>query len=209
MPAVGRNNGAKAAKGEFLFFFDSDVRLPRGFLKKAHDEIQERFLDLATCPFRPLSNLRIDKAMHDFAVAGIRLSQFSVPHAPGFCIFVSKRLFERVGGFDESIRLAEDHDFVKRASKFRPMRVLDSVHIYVSVRRLKKEGRLTLIRKYLGAEFLRLFKGELKDEVIKYEFGDFRQHDEQRLDRFLRSMDSQIMKMEREYNRLAKKYLKR
>jgi len=45
MPGPGRNRGAEAAKGELLFFFDSDVKLPKGFLKKAHDEMEKRFLE--------------------------------------------------------------------------------------------------------------------------------------------------------------------
>jgi len=208
LPGVGRNNGAAAAKGDFLFFFDSDVKIPKHFLRKANDEMQDRYIDLATCEFRPLSNLHIDKVMHDFANISIKLSQFSVPHAPGFCIFVTRRLFERVGGFDTTIKLAEDHDFVKRASKYRPMRVLNNVRLQVSVRRLRKEGRFMLMGKYLGAEMLRMFKGELRDNTVKYEFGVFDKNDNTQLEKKLRRLETHINRLNRNYNQFSKKYLK-
>jgi glycosyltransferase involved in cell wall biosynthesis len=175
MPAKGRNNGAREAKGDFYFFFDADVILQDDFLQKAYTEMQERFLDLATCEMIPLSDLHIDKILHNLVNFSIRMNQYANPHAAGFCILSTKRLFERTGGFDESLTMAEDHDFVKRASKFRPLRLVESTQISVSVRRLEKEGRTALIRKYLEVEWHRIFKGELKTEIIEYEFGNFKQ----------------------------------
>ena len=172
-PATGRNNGAKVAHGAFLFFLDADVRVPATFLHDAYSEIQQRYLDLATCEVAPLSENPADKLLHDFANFAIKLGQFSEPRAPGCCILVSRRLFRRVGGFDESLRMAEDHDFVKRASQFRPLRVLRSTHVSVSVRRLEKEGRVRLVNKYLAVELHRVFLGEIKNEIFEYEFGNF------------------------------------
>ncbi len=173
LPAVGRNAGARIATGEFLFFLDADVRVPPDFIEKAVNEIEERFLDLATCEFRPLSQEPFDKLLHSFVNTAIKAYQFMDPHAPGFCILVSRRLFHRVQGFDETLHLAEDHNFVRKASVFRPLRVLDSTHIEVSTRRLDKEGRMRLTNKYLRVELHRLFGGEIRDDAIEYEFGKF------------------------------------
>jgi len=173
IPAVGRNNGAKIATGEFLFFLDADVRIPNTFLENAYDEIEERYLDLATCELVPLSEHPLDTFLHDFVNFSIKLSQFSNPHAPGCCILVSRRLYHRIGGFDETLKLAEDHNFARRASRFRSLRVLGSTRISLSVRRLEKEGRIGLTRKYLQVELHRIFLGEIKDELFEYEFGNF------------------------------------
>ena len=173
LPAKGRNSGARAAQGDFYFFFDADVILPNDFLQKAYDEMQDRYLDLATCEVSPLSDLYIDKVLHNLANLSIRMSQYTNPHAAGFCILSTRRLFEIAGGFDESLTMAEDHDFVKRASRYRPLRVLESTPIMVSVRRLEKEGRTILVSKYVEVELYRIFKGELKTKVIDYEFGNF------------------------------------
>lgn len=173
LPAIGRNNGAKEAQGDFIFFFDSDIRIPVDFIENAYKELQSRFLDLATCEFIPNSQDNIDKVLHNAVNVAIKIYQYVDPHAPGFCILISKRLFNLIGGFDESLKLAEDHDLVKRASKYSPLRVLDSTYISVSTRRLGKEGRRNLVRKYLQVELYRLLKGEVRDDIVEYEFGNF------------------------------------
>ncbi|PWH12139.1 MAG: hypothetical protein DDG60_14675 [Anaerolineae bacterium] len=140
MPAVGRNRGAQAASGNFLVFLDADTRIAPNFLEQVYNELEERFLDLATCEIEPISTHPLDGILHDFTNLAIKIGQFADPHAPGFCIIISRRLFRRIGGFNEKLKLAEDHDLVKRASQFRPLRVLNTARILVSVRRLEKEG---------------------------------------------------------------------
>jgi glycosyltransferase involved in cell wall biosynthesis len=116
LPAVGRNAGAAAAQGEFLFFLDADVVLPQGFMRNVYNEMQDRYFDLATCEIRPLSDYRLDRVLHRMINLAVVLNLRIDPKAFGFCIFVTRRLFRRVGGFDETIYVAEDNDFVKRAS---------------------------------------------------------------------------------------------
>lgn len=174
-PPAGRNNGARAAHGELFIFLDADVRVPPTFVADACAEFDERYLDLATCEIVPLSDHPVDRLLHDFVNAAIKLSQFSDPHALGCCTLVTRRLFERVGGFDETLRLAEDHDFVKRASHYRPLRVLRSVQVSVSVRRLEKEGRVRFVNKVLTVELHRLLFGEVTRDLFDYEFGNFSQ----------------------------------
>ncbi|HII68481.1 TPA: glycosyltransferase, partial [Candidatus Woesearchaeota archaeon] len=173
IPAAGRNAGAKAAKGEFLFFLDADVVIPRHFLKNAYREMQERYLDLATCELKPLSSLLIDKVLHELFNLGIKLSQLSDSHAPGPCTMVTRRLFGRIDGFDTTIKVGEDLNFARRAGKFRPIRVLRSTYVEISVRRLDKEGRAELVRKYIQVELHRLFKGEVRHNLIEYEYANY------------------------------------
>ena len=206
MPAKGRNRGAAAAQGNFLFFFDADVVLPDGFLRKAYDEMQERYLDLATCEVLPLSDLQIDKVLHTLANLSIRMNQYTNPHAGGFCILCTRRLFERTGGFDESLTMAEDHDFVKRASRYKPLRVLESTQISVSVRRLEKEGRTVLVSKYIEVELHRIFKGELKTDVIEYEFGNFQKKSSEKQSQRLAAFEEQLIRMDKKLLELRNRY---
>lgn len=206
LPSVGRNNGAKAASGEIIFFLDADVKLvSNDFIKNVYNEMKERNLELATCEFVPMSNLFMDKLMHKFANTFIKLYHQSNPHAPGFCIFVSKSLFDKIKGFDESIRIAEDHDFVKRASKYKNLGILDSAKIQVSVRRMEKEGRFNLIGKYLQVNLYRAFKGEIRKDLIKYEFGNFDSKETKPLQEKLKELDKTLEDVDAEYKKLMKK----
>ena len=174
LPAVGRNAGAAVAQGEFLFFLDADVVLPKGFLRNVYDEMQDRYFDLATCEIRPLSDYRLDRVIHRMINLAVLLNLRMDPKAFGFCIFVTRRLFRRIGGFDETIYVAEDNDFVKRASDFSTLRYLRSAHIRVSIRRFEKEGRLAYMKKGIKLNLHRTFIGEIRnDEVVKYEFDNF------------------------------------
>jgi len=48
LPAKGRNEGAKIAKGDILFFLDADTVLPDNFFEKAIAEFNDRQLELAS-----------------------------------------------------------------------------------------------------------------------------------------------------------------
>jgi glycosyltransferase involved in cell wall biosynthesis len=202
MPAVGRNKGAKASTGEIFLFLDADVILPKNFLARAHIEFNKRFLDLSTATVKPLSKLVIDQILHNITNIAIRINQYTNrPSAGGFCIFITRRLFNRIGGFNERLTLAEDHDLVKRASKFRQLRVLDSTYIYLSVRRLDKEGRIGLIKKYLTIEVFRLFKKEITKTIVEYEFGNYKKTDVQKLN----SLNNLLSRINKELSHQSKK----
>ncbi len=206
LPGPGRNRGAEVAKGEFLFFLDSDVVLPKDFLQKAFEEMEERFLDLATCEFLPQSDLQLDKVMFKLANLHVKLNQNFNPRAAGFCIFITKRLFDRIGGFDEAVKIAEDHDLVDRASKFRPLRFLNSTHLTVSIRRLEKEGRFSLVEKYLQVEMHLFTKGSIKEDIIEYEFGNFGKEGDPKLSKkILEDLEKNLIQLEGKYNQLTGK----
>ena len=200
MPGVGRNRGARVANGDIIFFFDADVLLPDTFLENAYNEMQSKSIDLATCEFWPQSEYRLDKLMFQFSNLIVKLNAAINPRAAGFCIFVTRRLFRQVGGFDETLKLAEDHDFVERAAKFRPLRVLDSTNMTVSIRRLTKEGRFSLLEKYFQVEWHLLTKGKVREDIVEYEFGNFDNEEAQTAKKALDDFEQRILKMEEQYN---------
>lgn len=151
-PAVGRNAGARAARGTWLVFLDADVVPRPDFLEKAMREIEARRLDVATCLMEPLSPQPTDRVFHEVANGYLLALQWISPRAPGFCILVRRALHEAIGGFDETLLLAEDHDYVRRAARHGRFGVLTSVRIPVSTRRVEEEGVFPLLLKYLWAE---------------------------------------------------------
>ena len=197
LPGPGRNSGARAASGEYLFFLDADVQLPEGFLRNAVAELDERYFDLATCEIRPLSNLVIDSLVHRFINLSIRASLRVDPKAMGFCIFVTRRLFFRAGEFDETVRLGEDAEFVKRAAKIRPLHWLSSVYIEVSVRRFEKEGRLAHVKKGIRLNLHRAFKGEVRDDAIEYEFARYDEAPDEYRRKLVDRIENALLKLEK------------
>ena len=174
LPAIARNQGAKIATQPTLLFLDADVVLPHLFLEETVAEMQLRNLDIASCFISPRSSLRIDRFLHQFANHYMRLTQKFHPHIPGFCIFVKKGTHEAIGGFDTSLILAEDHDYVKRAKRVGKFAYLKSYKIPVSVRRLTMEGRLKIALKYIAIELHLIFLGKIRKNIFNYKFGNYR-----------------------------------
>ena len=169
-PPEARNNGAKIAKGNILFFIDADCIIGKDFLKKSLNEIKRKNLGVAGCYLWPLSKIIIDK----IAFALFNLWLFSVqlfyPNAPGSAIFCKKSIHKEIKGFDETIKLSEDMDYVRRAGKHGKFRILSSVKTYTSMRRFDRERRLSLFSKLFFSAVYRLIFGEIKTDRFKYGF---------------------------------------
>jgi glycosyltransferase involved in cell wall biosynthesis len=174
MPGSGRNAGARVAKGELLLFLDADVILPDPwFLQVAIGEFERRGLGIATCKIVPLSDKMVDKVLHEASNVFLQLMADRHPHAPGFFILARRAIHQAVGGFDESITLAEDHDFVSRARQHGKFALLKSCRIPVSVRRLDKDGRLNVAVKYVLVEFYLAVIGPIRSDLFSYRFAHF------------------------------------
>ncbi|MBN7817907.1 glycosyltransferase [Algoriphagus pacificus] len=102
-----RNDGMKLAQGSFFVILDSDVVLPQNYLSLLKTAIQERFLDAFGGPDAAAQDFStLQKAMN-FAMTsfwttgGIRgkLKDPSKYQARGFNMGVSRKVFEKLGGF--------------------------------------------------------------------------------------------------------------
>lgn len=172
--AAQRNFGVSFAKNQRIVFFDADVQLPDRFLEVTLREMEKLELDMATTIFEPISERVDDRLAYLVGNLYIQLQQYLKPVAMGFCIFTTKKIHEAIGGFDEALKMGEDYDYVHRAVELNvSFKVLTRERSYVSIRRLKKEGRLTYYQKAVMSELLSLVKDrKLAAEVIEYEMGN-------------------------------------
>lgn len=171
LPAAGRNRGAEVANGDLLLFLDADVVLPNNFLTDFIKGFNNSTADAATCFITPLSQKRIDIILHRISNHYIWYTKNIYPHASGFCILIKKNIHRLIGGFNEKLKLAEDHEYIKRVANRSNYSIVKEARIMVSIRRLEKEGRLILILKYLLVEVHRLVRGEIYTDIFKYSFG--------------------------------------
>ena len=170
LPGVGRNAGARLARSDQFVFLDADVELPDGFLEKNVSEFNHRGLAIGTTAYVPISDKRIDHIMHQAYNHFARATQHWHPLASGFCLLTTRDVHERIGGFDERIRLASDLNYVQRCARVGTFGILEGPPISVDVRRMEKEGRLGLLVKYTRGYVYRLRHGEMYNPPFDYVF---------------------------------------
>lgn len=175
LPAKARNEGAKIARGDLLFFCDSDVVLPDNFFKKALAEFDGRNLELASFCLIPLPRNKFSTFLLDvFYNQPIVLLESALPHA-ATGILAKKNLFEKLGGFDEEIKLSEDMYLARRAVKEFKAKfgIIKSTEIFVSDRRFKTDGWISVGIRYFLCELHLIFIGPVKTDIFKYKFNHY------------------------------------
>ena len=171
VPAVGRNAGAKDAKGNTLLFLDGDLLLPQGFLGNSVKEFSERKLVVASYVLLP------QKTFYKFLLnigynIPIRLLERILPHGT-MGIMVKRDVFETIGEFDPSIRLAEDAHFVRQAAKIGKFGLFRSTHLIISIRRFKQDGWVRSLLRYYATELHMVFLGPVRSDIFKYRFNHY------------------------------------
>jgi len=165
-PAKGRNEGAKASKGEILLFIDSDIILPPEFLKNALKEMKMKNLDIAGTIQKPIplpkkyKNIKY-RLIYGTANEGMKLLQYTKKPSMQVCMFIKKEIHESIGGFNEKLIFGEDSEYAKRASKKGKFRMLECDKVLISPRRFEDEGLrffikniYLLMRRFCGFEVM-------------------------------------------------------
>ena len=170
---LGRNTGAALAHHEHLLFLDADVRVSSDFLEKAMRHIDTKQLQTAGAYLSPKGLPKRYAFGYKLFNAGIYLTQYIFPTAVGACLFSTKTIHNSINGFDATVTLCEDCDYVNRANRHTTFRMLPVAFTF-DPRRLKQDGILKTGWKYLYANTHRLFIGEIRNQKIRYEFGHYK-----------------------------------
>jgi len=169
LPPKGRNEGAKIAKGDVLLFIDADILLPNNFFEKTLKEFQNNHLDIATFVIFP------DKKRVLYIVF-FKIFNFTakfIPLAYMGTILIKVDIHKKINGFNESIKLAEDHDYLWRAKFFGRHGRIKNIRIYGSTRRFEKDGIIRTSIKYMLAGMHILIFGPIKTNIFNYKFNHY------------------------------------
>lgn len=197
-PAKGRNEGTKIAQGDLLFFIDADSALPQSFFSKLLKEFKRRKLDLASFPVYPVRGYQdeertqdlhtsngvyprgnlIDKILYGIYNLFAWATQRFLPHATQ-TILIKKEIHHKINGFNEEIKIGEDHAYARAGAKHGKFGFLLNVPpILTSARRFEQEGRLKVYSIFLLAGFYMLFFKNFKSNIFKYHDRHFREKKE-------------------------------
>ena len=172
-------------------FLDADARIGTMFTKNLTIDILKKkgslFLPTLIAEYGSAKNRALFKLINYV----IELSQFlTKPLSSGGSLFVSKKLFSDLKGFKENLYMSEDHDLVQRARKQGvKAKFLKDIRVMVCFRRMKKEGQIIVLYKYLLALIYMLVDRKMTDKVFMYEMGGGRYKDvvgEKRLQKIIR-----------------------
>lgn len=108
-PPVSRNMGAKVSKGKYIFNIDSDMRLSKNLVEACVNKMEK-------------DNKILALKVHEKDIGEgfwSRAKKLERRFYVGFDVieaarFIRKSAFDRLGGYDESLRSAEDWDMSKR-----------------------------------------------------------------------------------------------
>ena len=137
---IGRNYGAKVAKGEFLAFVDADTYIidPPAFFKRALSHFEDPRVVGVSGLQRTLPAVETwaDRISYGIANTNTRISNaLGNAAACGKFMLIRRTSFEKIGGFREELVTFEDGDLFKRLSKIGKTLIDKNLIIYHGARR--------------------------------------------------------------------------
>lgn len=169
--AQQKNYGVTKAKGDSLLFLDADLRLGKHTITRMM-QTHRIFPDSIIVP-----RVAADSSRYIFRIGALlvywyfRILTFSGKQsASDQCMLLSKQVYRRLGGLDETLPHAGDLDFMLRAQqKNISVQWVKGCSVKASMRRFESTGIIRLILRYVRSELHRLHnKGRVVKDYVGY-----------------------------------------
>ena len=171
--AYQRNLGASVAKSDYYIFFDADVQIPKNFLKSLYNIIQKNKNMFLSTYVKPDSDQKKDWLLANVANIVMDLSNtLEKPAIGGHDIIIHKSVFNQIKGFNDKLKMAEDHDLAQRCLNAGVrLKILHSPRLVVSLRRFRHMGYLNILKRYTQSQLFYLLRGPIKKALYDYPMG--------------------------------------
>lgn len=200
-----RNYGAARAKGKYIIFIDADSGISLTFIKVLKKNILKRQGLIFLPSIVPKENNSQARPIFKFANFIVEFSQNTIrPFSNGGTMIWERNFFQAIGGFDENLYLAEDHNIIQRANKWGvKAKFIHQIKIKFSLRRMKREGQLVFFYKNIIAATHTFIGGRIKNKIFDYEMGGARYDNLKKKLSFDEKFKSYLL----QFNKFFKKYL--
>ncbi len=143
--AMGRNLGARRARGSVFLFLNADTLIgdPETFFATVVREIGAPRLAALTCRVEvyPDERRAIDRAFHGFYNWFFAMmNTVGMGMGRGECHIMTREIFESVCGYADRIAAGEDYDMFRRLERLGRVKFLSSIVVYESPRRYRRYG---------------------------------------------------------------------
>jgi glycosyltransferase involved in cell wall biosynthesis len=171
-----RNFGARKARHDSIVFLDADMKLPKSTLRKIARHYQKKSDFIATPVLFTHDGKLRDIPLSLYGVLFFMSKRRKNPVVTGMCIITTKKIHDRIGGFNEQVKVAEDVDYGLRAHKSGAnYHILFNVPVTGSARRFDRTGRIKVAKTWTGWYKQTVATGPITDSSqIDYEFGNFK-----------------------------------
>jgi glycosyltransferase involved in cell wall biosynthesis len=166
----GRNAGAKAARGEYYFFFNADTLIKNidEFFASALKAFDDKKNIALTCNIHVFpDDIRLsDKMFHGFYNNYVRiLNGIGMGMGRGECHMVRREVFLKANGYNELLAAGEDYDLYRRIKKQGKIKFMKKLTVYESPRRYRKYGYRKVFGDWTKNSLSVLFKNKSVSEV--------------------------------------------
>lgn len=170
-----RNHGAQHATHPNIIFLDADTEISSNFLKKCSEYFAHGIEFYGMPLILPYDGKLIDYTLAPVVYLYALMQAKSSPILTGMCMITTKSVHYKIGGFNESMRHAEDLDYGLKAFRAGvPYKLFLGARIRASVRRLNQMGRIKTMRAWLDWHKAAKQQRPINAKAVEnYSFGDF------------------------------------